>query len=297
MGKGNLRAHRRVGGEAVKRAGITEDVMMDTSPEPTINEGDLVLIYIDERRKFIVRARKGLKFTSDRGVLDFDEVIGKPYGSTVVLSTGAKAWLLKPLPYDVMDKGFRRPTQVIYPKDIGYMIVMSGVKPGSKVLEAGAGSGFLTAMLALHVMPTGKVISYEVRENIYKVARRNLELLGVIDYVDLRLGDVRQGVDEKRFDAAFLDMPDPWNALQSVHSALKPSAPLVVFVPTYNQVEKTCLAMEKHGGFVDIRAVEIMLRELQVKEGAVRPKPTMIAHTGFIIMARKVIVGEGEGSS
>jgi len=250
-----------------------------------VREGDWILVYLNERRKFLVRVRKGELLGSDKGVLKLDDVIGLPYGSKVKLSTGYEAYILRPLFHDFFLK-YRRVTQVIYPKDLGFIIFISGISSGSRVLEAGVGTGFLTTTLANVVKPDGRVYAYDVRREFLEAARRNLELSGLIEYVELKLGDIRQCIEEKDLDAAFLDIPDPWNALDSVHTALKPSAPIIAFMPTINQVEKLVTAMKAHGGFIDVNAIELILREYIVKEGATRPRTTMIAHTGYIVYAR-----------
>lgn len=256
-----------------------------------MREGDWVLIYIDERRIFLTKVEKGKRFESDKGVLRLDTIIGLRYGSMVELSTGVKAYILSPLFHDFFLK-YKRLTQVIYPKDLGFIIFLSGINSGSKVLEAGVGTGFLTTTLAHIVRPNGKVYAYEIREDFYENALRNLRISGLLDYVELNQGDVRDAKNKlKDIDAVFFDLPNPWDYLDVAYEVLKPSKPLIVFVPTVNQVEKTVLSLRKHGGFTDIHAYELLLREYQVKEGATRPRSYMIGHTGFIVFARKVLGG------
>ncbi len=262
---------------------VNGDVLMKI-----VREGDWVLLYIDERRVFLFRVERGRRFESDKGVISHDNIVGVRFGSTVELSTGIKAYVLKPLFYDFFLK-YKRLTQVIYPKDLGYIIFLSGIGSGSKVLEAGVGTGFLTTTLAHIVKPDGRVYAYEVRKEFYDAAKKNLELSGLIEYVDLRLGDVAQAKGEfSNLDAVFFDLPDPWRYIDLAYSVLKPSKPLIVFIPTVNQVEKTVLSLRSHGGFIDVHAYELMLREYQVKEGATRPRSYMIGHTGYIVFARKV---------
>ncbi len=279
----------------MRRAGITDPplrdggVRMDTSAEPEpVRYGDIVLIYIDERRRYIVRVEEGRVFGSDKGILRLDELVGRPYGSRVKLSTGVEALVLRPLLDDLLSLAYRRRSQVIYPKDLGFIIYIADIAPGKRVLEAGIGSGFLASAVASRLRPGGRLYSYEIREDMAEIARQNLKLAGLLDVVEIKVADVRSGVEEKSLDACLLDMPDPWNALNTAYNALKPSARLVVFVPTVNQVEKTVVALRRHGGFTDIHAVELLLREYQVKEGSVRPSTRMIGHTGYIVYARRV---------
>ncbi len=251
-----------------------------------INEGDTVVLRIDNKRVYLVRVARGRTFHTDKGFVKLDEVIGKEYGNYVMTSKGFKAYLLRPTPFDIY-YGLSRPSQVLYPKDIAYMIYSAGLRAGYKVLEAGTGSGFLALTLAYVLNNTGRVISYDIREDMQEAARKNAEMLGIRN-IEFRLKDVREEFDESEADAVFLDMPDPWNAVEAAYKALKPSAPLVVFVPTTNQIEKTAMAMMEKG-FVDVHAEELILREYQVKENATRPRNIGVMHTGYIIRGRKSI--------
>ncbi|MCD6428197.1 MAG: tRNA (adenine-N1)-methyltransferase [Desulfurococcales archaeon] len=251
-----------------------------------IKEGDYVLLYIDSRRRRLIRVRRGAVVNSDRGVLKHDDVIGRCWGDSVALSTGAKAHVLKPTFYDLLMSLPKRVTQVIYPKDIALMIMLSGIGYGSKVLEGGVGTGFLTAALAHTVGPEGHVYCYEIRKEFADVAKQNLKLLGLSDRVTIKVGDVRKDVTETELDAAFLDIPDPWNALSSLSKALKPSAPVLIFVPTVNQVIKVVKTLEEHKIGIDIHIYESILREYQPKSEALRPYTLMIGHTGYIVFFR-----------
>jgi tRNA (adenine57-N1/adenine58-N1)-methyltransferase len=190
---------------------------------------------------------------------------------------------------DYLFRAFRRVTQVIYPKDLGLMIIISGIEPGAKVLEAGVGTGFLTATLARIVGDSGHVYAYELREENIERARRNLELEGLLNRVTLKKGDVRKDVSEKGLDAAFLDIPDPWNALGILKKTLKPSSPAVFFVPTLNQVVKFLKAVNNEKCLIDIHIYESILREYQPIPEALRPYTIMIGHTGYVIYGRVVI--------
>jgi len=259
------------------------------NPSDTITEGYEVLLYIDHMRRWIKKVKRGSIFGSDRGSLKYDDIIGKKYGDKAVLSLGYDVYLLRPLLIDYIERGFERKTQIIYPKDLGFIVLLSGIGPGARVLEAGVGSGILTAVLANIVRPTGKVYGYEIRKEFAEITMRNLRRLGLEKYAEIRIGDVKQGIDVKGLDAAFLDLPDPWNALEKVYEALKPSAPIIAFLPTINQVEKMLSAIKEDQRFVDSRCYEILLREYQLVEGAIRPKTHMIGHTGYIFFARKVL--------
>ena len=255
-----------------------------------IREGELVFVIVESgerRRQHLIKAEQGLVYSTIAGVIEGSDIIGRSWGDVLELQAG-RAYLLPPTRYELSMYAFKRLGQVIYPKDQGYIAVISGIREGMRVLEAGVGSGFLTAVLASIVGCKGKVIGYDVREDMLETARRNLELVGLLGRVDLRLGDVREGVPDTDLDAVFLDMPDPWEALKALHGNLKPGAPAVVFVPTFNQLEKLYENVVRTGMYVIEETVEILRREIEVKPGAIRPFTQMVGHTGYIVLLRRI---------
>ncbi|MEB3859760.1 MAG: tRNA (adenine-N1)-methyltransferase, partial [Desulfurococcales archaeon] len=238
-------------------------------------------------KAYYVRAVRGHYYTTLAGVFEGSMLIGKRWGSRLRLPAGT-LYPLKPRVWDLAEGYYERASQVLYPKDIGYIIVGLGIRRGYKVLEAGTGSAFLTSVIASIVCPGGRVYSYESRREAFEASRRNLEIAGLSDCVDLVHGDIRQGVEQRDLDAAVLDMADPWNALESVWEALKPSAPLAVFLPTMNQLEKLVRHVVETGGWVVVETVEILRREMEVEPGAIRPSTRMMGHTGYISILRKV---------
>ena len=269
--------------------------MQDACCRDVVCEGCLVLLYIDERRRFIFRVRRGGVQGSDRGVLRHDDIIGLRYGSAVRLSTGAKAYILQPRLIDLEERGFRRKSQVIYPKDHGLIIMLLDIKPGMRLLEVGVGSGFTTAVLASLVGPQGHVYSYEVRRDMAEIALANLEMAGLSDRVTLKVKDAREGIDERELDGAVVDMPDPWSILDELFQALRPGAGVVFFMPAINQVERLLLAISlKSSKWLKPQVYEVLLREYEAKPDALRPRTTMVAHTGYIVYTRKI--GEEKGN-
>ncbi len=257
--------------------------------EDVIKEGSLVYLVIDRKRRYVVRVKGEGVFGTDKGFIRFSDILGKPYGSHVYTSRNVRVYMLKPLHYDYL-YSYKRITQVIYPKDSSYMVYIAGIGPGSRVVEAGIGTGYLTTYLAHIVGDKGRVYCYEIREDYIEIARQNLKLSSILDRVVIKNKDIRRGIDEEDIDAVFLDIPDPWNTVKHVYKALKPSHPVIIYVPTINQVEKTVLALRRHGGFIDIRAQEIIHRDYIVEEGATRPASLMIGHTGYIVSARKILL-------
>ncbi|MCS7108099.1 MAG: methyltransferase domain-containing protein [Sulfolobales archaeon] len=194
--------------------------------------------------------------------------------------------MLKPTLLDYMTKGFMRVTQVIYPKDLGFILLLSDVGPGSRVIEGGVGTGFMTAVLAKYVGGEGRVYAYELNKDYIEIAHRNLKVVGLDSRVTFRNKDIREEVEDSNIDSAILDIPDPWNALNSLIKALRPSATVLSFLPTINQVEKLVVHAQATKAFTDVKAYEILLREFEVKKDAVRPKSRMVGHTGYVVFMR-----------
>ena len=252
---------------------------------PAIREGDDVLLYLDRKRTYLVEVRRGKSFHTHKGLIQLDELIGKAYGTPITSSIGVGFVALKPTIRDYVFKMLRK-TQITYPKDIALILMFSGVGPGSRVVEAGTGTGALTSALAFYVRPTGRVYSYEIRQAFIKNAVENLKRAGVSEYVDLKNKDITQGIDEREVDALVLDMATPWLVVPHAYSALRGSGTLVSFSPTVDQVVKTVEALRENW-FVGIRTVECLLRGMQIESGKTRPETLMTAHTGYITYARK----------
>jgi tRNA (adenine57-N1/adenine58-N1)-methyltransferase len=249
--------------------------------------GDLAQLVSPTNKVFIVRLAAGEEFHTHRGILKYDDLIGRPWGSEVFTHSGKSYLLLQPSLNDIL-QDLRRSTQIMYPKDIGYVLVTMGIGPGVTVLEAGTGSGALTTALAWAVGPQGRVISYEVRPDMQNLARKNLERLGLIDRVTLKLGDVGAGFDERGVDALFLDVPNPYDYLPQVRQALKPGGYFGTLLPTTNQVVKL-LDQFYPNNFAFVDVCEVMLRYYKPVAERFRPVDRMVAHTGFLIFARPML--------
>lgn len=250
-----------------------------------IQEGDQILFITERGKKYLLEARRGKRFHSSEGYIDLDNVIGLPYGARIKTNTGSVWVAARPLILDNV-LNFPRITQIVYPKDLGYIILMSGVRCGSRVVEGGTGAGVLTTMLAYYVAPQGKVYSYDIEEEHLENAARQLEKVGLREFVELKHGDLTKNIDEKDVDAVILDIPTPWLAVANAKKALKDGGMLVSLSPTIEQVIETVEALRKEG-FSDISCVEILLRNLRVRRGMTRPEHLMHAHTVYITTARK----------
>jgi len=252
-----------------------------------ISEGEYVLLYLSQRKTYMVKVEAGKTFHTHKGFIKFDDLIGKEYGSRILSSLGIEFTALKPLLRDYIMKSVRK-TQITYPKDIALIVMFSGIGPGSLIVEAGTGTGALTTALAHYVKPDGKLCSYEIREEFLKTAERNLKRANMFDFVELKNKDVTIGIDESDVDAVILDLATPWLVVPHAYSALKPCGTIVSFSPTIDQIIKTVETL-KENGFVDIETVECLMRGMQVEKGKTRPQTLMTAHTGYITFARKAV--------
>jgi tRNA (adenine57-N1/adenine58-N1)-methyltransferase len=203
---------------------------------------------------------------------------------------GAPFFLLQPSLADLINE-LPRTTQILYPKDIGFILITMGVGPGQTVLEAGTGSGSMTTALAYSVGPQGRVISYEVKQDVQNLARKNLTRFGLAARVDFKLRDIAEGFDETEADAFFLDVPNPYDYTSQVRAALKPGGYLCCLIPTFNQVEKTLLALRQNR-FAFVEVCELLLRYYKPEPSRIRPTDRMVAHTGFLLFARRIEPGE-----
>lgn len=252
-----------------------------------IAEGSDVFLYLDRRRTYLVKVEPEKSFHTHKGYIQLGDLIGKEYGTRITSSMAVEFVALKPKLRDYIFKSNRR-TQISYPKDISLIIMYSGIGPGSRVVEAGTGTGALTSAIAHYIRPSGCVYTYEVREEFQKNAKKNLERVGLLDYVELKEGDVTEGIEEKDLDAVILDMATPWLVVPHAYTAMKGSGVLVSFSPTIEQVVRVVEALADNG-FVDVETVETLIRFMQVARGKTRPQTVMTGHTGYLTFARKAI--------
>ena len=257
-------------------------------------DGDLVELVGLKHKHFIISLKAGAEFQTHRGVLCHDNMIGLPWGSQILSHQGSPFILMEPSLGDIL-RGIKRNTQILYPKEIGYILVNMGIGPGIHVIEAGTGSGALTTAFAFAVGDQGHVTSYEIRPDMTNLARSNLEKVGLSDRVTLRQKDIAEGFDETGVDALFLDLPNPFDYVLQVRQALKPGGFFGCILPTTNQVclLLTALRVNKFA-FMDV--CEILLRFYKAEPERFRPTDRMVAHTGFLVFARPIlIVGETGG--
>jgi tRNA (adenine57-N1/adenine58-N1)-methyltransferase catalytic subunit len=249
-------------------------------------EGETVALKRSGAPPLLVRLARGPQKIGEEGVLDLSEEIGKSPGGSVTW-LGTKYWVFRPSLSDLLS-GVRRGAQIVTAKDAAHLLFLAGVGPGATVAEAGAGSGALTVSLAYAVGPSGRVFSYDRREDFLEAARANVRRAGLGDRVTFRLRDVAaEGLDATHLSSVVLDLPEPWTVLESAHSALAPGGFVATYTPTYNQLERTVRALRELR-FDEVRALELLERGLHVGEGGTRPDFEMLGHTGFLATGRRV---------
>lgn len=253
----------------------------------TAQPDDLVLLVGRDRKSFIIRLEPGSQLHTHRGVVTHDDLVGTPWGTRLSTHLGYPFLLLRPSTDDLV-RNLKRNTQVVYPKDAGYILMKMRVAAGCRVVEAGTGSGGLTLVFAQVVGPTGRVYSYEVRPEMQELARKNLEQLALVEFVEFTLRDISEGFDERDADALFLDLPNPWDYLTQAHAALANGGFFGCILPTTNQVSRLIGALEETNfGLIEVE--ELLLRQYKAVSARLRPMDRMVAHTGYLVFARALV--------
>jgi tRNA (adenine57-N1/adenine58-N1)-methyltransferase catalytic subunit len=249
-------------------------------------EGDVILLVSPDRRHYLVRLRAGEQWSSHLGNIPHSDIIGQPLGRTVRTQHGQPYLALEPSTHDLIHE-LPRTTQIIYAKDAAQIALRLSLYPGRRIIEAGTGSAGLTLVLARSIMPTGRVYSYETRQDSFDMARDNLDQLGLLPYVTLYNEDITAGFHENEVDAVFLDLREPWLFLGHAWNSLKGSGFFGALVPTVNQVADLLGGM-KTMPFGDIVVEEIYVRPWKPVPERLRPEDRMIAHSAFLVFARKL---------
>jgi tRNA (adenine57-N1/adenine58-N1)-methyltransferase len=261
-----------------------------TEETQTAAPGALALLVGRDRKTSIVRLEPGAAFHTHRGTIAHDDLIGLPWGTRTNTHLGASLLLLRPSTDDVV-RNLKRTTQIVYPKDAGYILMKLNIAPGSRVIEAGTGSGGFTLVLAQAVGPTGCVASYDSRRDVQRLAQRNLEALGLAEAVTFKERDITDGFDETGVDALFFDLPNPWDYLDQAHAAMAGGGFLGSILPTANQVIHLVSALEG-ADFGLVEAEELLLRPYRTFSARLRPDDRLSPHTGYLVFGRKLLQGE-----
>ena len=250
-------------------------------------EGDLALLIDRKGRRYLLTLNKATTFHTHVGTLPHEDIIGQEPGGWFHTSRGQRLLAVKPTLGDYV-LAMPRGTQVIYPKDLGNILILADVFPGATVVEAGLGSGALTVALLRAVGETGRVITYEVRDDVVARATKNIRsfLPNPVNHT-LVSGDIYQGIHEQDIDRFILDVPEPWHVVPWAAQALTMGGIFLSFLPTVLQIHRLVQALTSDSHFQLIETVEVILRPWNVTERSVRPVHRMVAHTGFITTARR----------
>ena len=264
---------------------------MNDAPE-TLRPGDIVQLTDPKGRHHTLVLEVGRVFHTHKGALAHDDMIGRPEGIVVASTGGTSYVVLRSLLEDFV-LAMPRGAAVIYPKEAARIVMAAGLRPGSSVMEAGAGSGALTCSLLNAVGPTGKVVSCERRPDFADVARGNVArwFQGAPSWWELRVGDLADVGDDDTFDAMVLDLLDPWEHLTTAARLVRPGGVLICYVATTTQLSRTAEALRATGAWTEPRAEESLVRTWHLEGLAVRPDHRMIGHTAFLLITRRLAPG------
>lgn len=246
--------------------------------------GDLIQLVGIKHKYFFVKLVPGNSLQTHKGNINHDDIIGKPWGSRVRSHLGNPFYAFQPSFADMLED-IQRSTQIMYPKDIGYILIHMGIDYGQRIIEAGTGSGAFTSALAMRVGDAGKIYSYDQRADAQNQAIKNLRRFDLLDRVELKTRDIAEGFDEEEVDAVFLDVKTPYDYISQVRKALKTGGFFGAILPTANQVIRL-IDMLRRYDFAFIEVLEINLRYYRPEPERFRPVDRMVAHTGYLLFAR-----------
>lgn len=253
--------------------------------------GEWVRITDAKGRRHNLRLEAGKEFSTKKGQLKHDDMIGEPEGTVLVSSLGGQYQVFRPLLSEYV-VSMPRGAAIVYPKDAAHIVTMADIFPGARVVEAGAGSGALTLYLLRAVGSDGSVASYEVREDFADIARRNVEqVAGPNAPWSLTVGDVREVITEDEIDRLMLDMVDPWTCVPLAADRLVPGGIVCAYVATTTQLSLFVETLRADGGFTEPHAWETSMRDWHLEGLAVRPVHGSVGHTAFLVTARRMAPG------
>lgn len=257
-----------------------------------IKQGSPVLFQYNQTKKWLTTISGDEALHTHIGIIRHADAIGKKYGSRIVTNKEKYVYLLRPTTYDYIMK-IRHGTQIVYPKDIGYILARSGLEGGQTVVEIGTGSGALTTALAGVVRPRGRVYTFDVDDGFIKIAEKNIRRAGLQKYVIQENRDIRDSdhIPIQDADLAIIDLGDPWSVVPQVRRMLKGSGSVFAICPTMNQLEKLVGALTQNQ-FTDIECSERILRTIEAREGKTRHSFQGIGHTAYLCYARKAYFAE-----
>jgi len=253
------------------------------------SENSIILLYDKEKEKKHIINLKDIKkhYSTAYGTIDIEKIKQTEFGKTVKTHLGYEYILLPATLNDFIMKKLNRLTQIVYPKDAAYIAFRLDIKPGDTVIEAGIGSGAMSAVFAQILGKEGKLISYEKREEFAKNALKNLRRLNLDSIVEVKNKDIAEGFYENEVDAVFIDVKEPWLYLNNAIKPLKCGRMIGILVPTVNQISLVLKEIERLP-LINAEVSELLHRFWKTNPDRLRPLDTMSAHTAFLIFARKV---------
>ena len=256
-----------------------------------IKQNSPVLFWYNASKKWLLRVSRGESLHTHIGIISHSDAIGKEYGSRLTTNKDKYVYLLRPTMHDYTMK-LQHGTQIVYPKDLGYIVARAGICSGQKILEIGTGSGALTSFVANIVRPRGHVYTFDVNDDFMAVAEKNIARAGMSKYVTQKNLDIREAKKPpvKDMDVALIDLGDPWTVLPQVRLMLKGSGSVFAVCPTMNQLERLTAALAENE-FTDIESTEHILRTIEAREGKTRHSFQGIGHTAYLCHARKAFFG------
>ncbi len=258
-----------------------------------LRDRDAVVLIDRKERTYLRILRRGARISVRGAPLLCDELIGRPEGISVETPSGERLLVLRPT-YAQLIPSLPRQAQPIYPKDVGPILLWGDIAAGMHVVEVGTGPGALTLALLRAVGPNGRLASYETREDFARMAQENVARFhGEATNWTLHTADAFAGIVERDVDRMVVDLAEPWRLLDVAAGALRPGAVVTAFVPTALQVKQTVDGFRAHGGYGAVETLETLVRFWHVRDRSVRPEHRMVAHTGFIIVARRLAPAAG----
>jgi tRNA (adenine57-N1/adenine58-N1)-methyltransferase len=268
----------------------SDDVVTPGADAPSralLRDGDSIL-FIDRKARQYLRTVRAGRAVNVRGArFAAEELIGLSEGTVVRSSMGEYLQIFRPT-YAQLIPNLPREAQVIYPKDVGTILMWGDIHPGARVVEIGVGPGATTIALLRAVGPTGTVVTYEIRDTFAAMARENVaRFYGPAPHWRLVSGDAYEGIHERDVDRFVVDVPEPWRIVPHAAIALRAGGVFVGFIPTVLQMQQLVGAL-RDGGFAAIEAMESLQRFWHVTDRSVRPEHRMVAHSGFLVVARRL---------
>jgi tRNA (adenine57-N1/adenine58-N1)-methyltransferase len=254
--------------------------------------GDRVQLTDAKGKLYSITLKKGAEWHTHKGMLKHDELVGIPEGSIVTTNQELKFQAFRPLLADYL-LSMPRGATIIYPKDTAMILGVADIKPGARVLEAGVGSGALSISILRAIGESGFLHSIELREDFAEIARDNVTNYFKVQPKNwqITIGQLEDQKFDAEFDRVVLDMLTPWECLTVAANALVPGGVFMAYVATTTQLSRMAEAIKESANFTEPESLETMVRGWHHEGLAVRPQHRMIAHTGFLIFARRMAPG------